>query len=373
MKHLKLKTKLFQRAALTMLLAVAGITNLSADGNFLGHSAIQVNDTWYRTDDWHQDWCTGGLFGANPLGTITSLKIGGQSQVWEQGNSNWNGGGVVHMYCQIDNGEERDIPLYWIQYKDETHNNIFESRDENDKTKFVNYNIDISNLSPGTHTISIWFKVVIQNNDVYDSNNSNNYTTTFTISALNAKEGQDNLYWSTFYRNDANFEIGDEENACAYTASVNGTAITLHKLGKVIPQGTAVIIVGEDASISMTAVESTTVQVPSNNLAGVAARTKCTEIEGSGTFYVLGNGSDGFGFRQYSGEYMPAHKAFLRIASSARGFTIEFEDDGTTGIRTINNASIDNGNWYSLDGRKFSSKPSQRGVYINNGKKVIIK
>ena len=29
--------------------------------------------------------------------------------------------------------------------------------------------------------------------------------------------------------------------------------------------------------------------------------------------------------------------------------------------------------WYSLDGRRLGSKPATKGVYINNGKKVVIK
>jgi hypothetical protein len=29
--------------------------------------------------------------------------------------------------------------------------------------------------------------------------------------------------------------------------------------------------------------------------------------------------------------------------------------------------------WYTLDGRKLHGKPSVRGLYINNGKKVVIK
>ncbi|MCR4811339.1 MAG: hypothetical protein K5867_01940 [Bacteroidales bacterium] len=53
-------------------------------------------------------------------------------------------------------------------------------------------------------------------------------------------------------------------------------------------------------------------------------------------------------------------------------------NDDATDIGTI---SIDNGQltidnegaWYSLDGRKFSGKPSQKGIYINNGSKIIIK
>jgi hypothetical protein len=29
--------------------------------------------------------------------------------------------------------------------------------------------------------------------------------------------------------------------------------------------------------------------------------------------------------------------------------------------------------WYTLDGRKISGVPAQKGIYINNGKKMVIK
>ena len=50
--------------------------------------------------------------------------------------------------------------------------------------------------------------------------------------------------------------------------------------------------------------------------------------------------------------------------------------DDPVGIKLIDNgqSTIDNeGIWYSLDGRKLSGKPSQKGIYIRGGKKVLIK
>ena len=35
--------------------------------------------------------------------------------------------------------------------------------------------------------------------------------------------------------------------------------------------------------------------------------------------------------------------------------------------------TLDGGTWYSLDGRRIAGKPTAKGVYVNNGKKVIIK
>ena len=32
-----------------------------------------------------------------------------------------------------------------------------------------------------------------------------------------------------------------------------------------------------------------------------------------------------------------------------------------------------NGYWYALDGRRLTSKPTRKGVYLHNGKKIVIK
>lgn len=48
--------------------------------------------------------------------------------------------------------------------------------------------------------------------------------------------------------------------------------------------------------------------------------------------------------------------------------------DGTTGIMEIlQPVGNDAGAWYSLDGRKLDAKPTRKGVYIQNGKKIVIK
>ena len=44
----------------------------------------------------------------------------------------------------------------------------------------------------------------------------------------------------------------------------------------------------------------------------------------------------------------------------------------TTGIHAAEAAPVRSDDWYSLDGRRLSVKPSVKGVYINNGRKVVI-
>ena len=47
---------------------------------------------------------------------------------------------------------------------------------------------------------------------------------------------------------------------------------------------------------------------------------------------------------------------------------------GATGISNVNINDNDNVNlWYTLDGRRLNKKPTQKGVYIMNGRKVVIK
>ena len=62
--------------------------------------------------------------------------------------------------------------------------------------------------------------------------------------------------------------------------------------------------------------------------------------------------------------------------AAARAFIIDFGDGETTGIMTIDaerTATTTNSEIYTLDGRRLQGQPTQKGVYVVNGKKVIIK
>ena len=77
-----------------------------------------------------------------------------------------------------------------------------------------------------------------------------------------------------------------------------------------------------------------------------------------------------------TGSKLKAFAAYFEVATTARELNIAIDDDAT-GISLIDNGplTIDNasGAWYSLDGRKYNAKPTAKGLYIVNGKKVIIK
>ena len=62
------------------------------------------------------------------------------------------------------------------------------------------------------------------------------------------------------------------------------------------------------------------------------------------------------------------------LPNNIQAFVLNFGGEETD-IITIENERVksENESWFSIDGRKLTGKPSAKGIYINNGKKVIIK
>ena len=73
---------------------------------------------------------------------------------------------------------------------------------------------------------------------------------------------------------------------------------------------------------------------------------------------------------------IPENGVYLEVnaeKSRTRG-VLSIGDDGTTGIQQIENGlNLEKNGWYTLDGRRLESAPTRKGLYINNGKKVVIK
>ena len=70
-----------------------------------------------------------------------------------------------------------------------------------------------------------------------------------------------------------------------------------------------------------------------------------------------------------------APKDFLVTAGAELRMTVSFNANGeTTEIETTDFTDFtDSDAWYTLDGRKLDKKPIKKGMYINNGRKVVIK
>lgn len=72
-----------------------------------------------------------------------------------------------------------------------------------------------------------------------------------------------------------------------------------------------------------------------------------------------------------------AFRAYFKVSDSlgAMGFNIiaDFGDGSTTRIQNIESTGSAADSWYTLNGVKLNGKPTQKGVFIHNGKKEIVK
>lgn len=102
-------------------------------------------------------------------------------------------------------------------------------------------------------------------------------------------------------------------------------------------------------------------------LTGVYAET----VPGTG-HYILTNHSGSVGFRMtVASSKVAAYRAYLTADSEAREFLdIDFSEDNVTAIKNVKVGSEDNV-YYDLQGRRVLYP--KKGLYIVNGKKVIIK
>jgi hypothetical protein len=98
---------------------------------------------------------------------------------------------------------------------------------------------------------------------------------------------------------------------------------------------------------------------------------------------TLGKISDNVGFFIYrknkSTETLAKYKAYLihKYSTSTSNENVKgiyiSDFDELTGIQSVEIENTESGNWYSLQGVQLNSRPTQRGIYLNNGKKVLVK
>ncbi|MCR4918677.1 MAG: hypothetical protein K5928_02520, partial [Prevotella sp.] len=69
-------------------------------------------------------------------------------------------------------------------------------------------------------------------------------------------------------------------------------------------------------------------------------------------------------------------RAYFKLkgeAATARTFRLDFGNGESTSIEHLPMNSQQSASVYTLDGRRIEGQPAQKGVYIVNGKKIVIK
>jgi len=152
----------------------------------------------------------------------------------------------------------------------------------------------------------------------------------------------------------------------AYTATKDDNVVKFNKVTGKVPANTGLLVKGETANVPVCA----SADPVTNLLVGVTAET----TKDAGTVFVLMKGSKGIGFYKNTNAFtLRANSAYLRAedvaGASARSFIAL--DDETTGIADVKAVKEDAEGMFDLQGRKIA-KPT-KGLYIVNGKKIVVK
>ena len=142
-----------------------------------------------------------------------------------------------------------------------------------------------------------------------------------------------------------------------------------------VPAGTGLLLKGTAGS-TYTAKVQASPYVYSNLLTGTIAETDVTTND-----LILGKSEidNAIGFyRVREPGKLAAGKAYLKDmvpTAGARMLSLEFYDDATD-IREkvkVNSEKFATAEWYTLDGRKLQGRPTKKGLYLLNGKKVVVR
>lgn len=158
-----------------------------------------------------------------------------------------------------------------------------------------------------------------------------------------------------------------------YTAKVNedksAVVLTEVSAGSVIAKGTPVLVGAEEGSYNFAATADEATTVADNDLKAAADDTKG---DGSTIYALVEQDGKAVFAPLKEGVAVSVGHAYLELpaASATRFYSIQFGGE-TTGINEVNAAAKADGAYYTLQGVKTGK--AAKGIYIHNGKKVVIK
>ena len=218
--------------------------------------------------------------------------------------------------------------------------------------------------------------------------NSNNY---FGVTTADKMKGKNNKYFTTLY---TDFPMKIIDNINAYVVESVGTigeekgyakCTKIASQGEIIPAQTPIILELETTQSNanrLLPIASSNTIATNNILKAIFFDEAKTTVETNGktirVFNINPNTSvrNPLGFYRYRGTTVKGNKAFLLVDANTSGAKLDGYDmeneETTAGIEEVatpktNNEAV----YYDLQGRRVE-KPN-RGIYIVNGKKVIIK
>ena len=265
---------------------------------------------------------------------------------------------LFHVHDQIEDEDLAPVQDYTV----EIYAVDIEGQPTGDAITFQNFT-----YAPGQYIV----KAVGQGNYVGQTLESNVFTLFQGYPVEIAAQS-----FATYYSDEALTLDESETAAGLYTiSSVTDNAAVVSEKIQVAPANTPLLVYNESEEarnilLIPTTDEASTVSVASE-FKGTLTEQEMSASSDAVDYYVL-NGSS-FVWVKNAGT-IAANRCWLQLAkgaATARTLPLVFDD--ATGINAIGNADLTTGSWYDLNGRKLTRKPAAKGVYILNGRKVVVK
>ena len=185
--------------------------------------------------------------------------------------------------------------------------------------------------------------------------------------------------WTTFVST-KNLDFSKAQaGLAAYVVTGNsGSAITKGEVTGIVPAGTPLLLSGTASTSFTVSLASSAGSAPVGNLLKAGDGSAVGYVADKTRYVLSKDDYDNPVFKKLAeGGYsaiVPSNKAYLEFDGdvSARELTFDFNSEETTGVADVRSKMADGiSEYYDLQGRKITNPA--KGLYIVNGKKVIIK
>lgn len=177
--------------------------------------------------------------------------------------------------------------------------------------------------------------------------------------------------WSTYYESEVNMAV--PEGITAYTVTSCSNSAVIIESRSYIKKGVPMILHRTSGTYNLYA---TLVRKADTSLNGISSMGdyKCAEsdIDVSTIANPIWILIDGYFVRSKSGT-LSEGKCYLAPSASLTRSASLVMSEGTTAIEKPLHEVFGDSYWYTLDGRRLQGPPTRKGIYIVNGKKVVIK
>ena len=282
-------------------------------------------------------------------------------------------GNVTAISMKVKNGSSTDARTVYICSSNTTaqptSGDIASLSVPKSSTFDTSRSIDLSS-SPTFSQFYVYVSAALSFSEIkvtYNKTSYSNFCTTVPTTTVSVGASK----YASFCSSDAlNFTDCEVK---AYKAKVNNGQVVLTQVDEV-PANEGVILYGEEGDYNVTVIASAPA-ITENELIGVTSRTLVEwTTGGDGKYnYIL---QGGVFKKAAAGGHLKANRAYLHTsydvtAAGARDYLeFAFEDGDVTAIETVKGEKAD-GQYYNLNGQKVQNPT--KGLYIINGKKVVIK